>query len=236
MLKKFIFHLLRTTKLILVSGIIVFFSLFAPQNSAEARSGCCSWHSGVCGCDTSVGRQVCCDGTYSPSCTCTYIPKRTPIPIPVNPVKNATWIFTANNSEKNHNVIFSWSDTVQRDYSISISKIPGADPGPVTDTNKTEHTFTNISSGIWYLNLKAKVNGIWSKIVYWKIDVPEWVEPTPSPTPSPSKTPEVLGEKEDNSETDLSTSAVVLTIAGFIIWLGIKILDKLAPDTENTES
>lgn len=33
------------------------------------RSGCCSWHGGVCGCD-SFGRVVCCDGTTSPSCTC----------------------------------------------------------------------------------------------------------------------------------------------------------------------
>lgn len=35
---------------------------------ALAKSGCCSWHQGVCGC--SGGRQVCCDGSYSPSCTC----------------------------------------------------------------------------------------------------------------------------------------------------------------------
>ena len=33
-----------------------------------ARSGCCSWHDGVCGCNG--GRTVCCDGTYSPSCEC----------------------------------------------------------------------------------------------------------------------------------------------------------------------
>lgn len=33
-----------------------------------ARSGCCSHHQGVCGC--SGGRNVCCDGTFSPSCTC----------------------------------------------------------------------------------------------------------------------------------------------------------------------
>ena len=33
-----------------------------------AQRGCCSWHQGVCGC--SGGRTVCCDGTYSPSCTC----------------------------------------------------------------------------------------------------------------------------------------------------------------------
>ena len=32
------------------------------------RSGCCSHHGGVCGC--SGGRQQCCDGAFSPSCTC----------------------------------------------------------------------------------------------------------------------------------------------------------------------
>lgn len=30
--------------------------------------GCCSHHKGVCGCEN--GRQVCCDGSYSPSCRC----------------------------------------------------------------------------------------------------------------------------------------------------------------------
>lgn len=33
-----------------------------------ARSGCCSWHRGVCDCY--LGRVVCCDGTLSPSCLC----------------------------------------------------------------------------------------------------------------------------------------------------------------------
>lgn len=33
-----------------------------------ARSGCCSYHGGVCGCDN--GRAKCCDGTLSPSCGC----------------------------------------------------------------------------------------------------------------------------------------------------------------------
>lgn len=38
------------------------------DGGALAKSGCCSWHQGVCGC--SGGRQVCCDGSLSPSCTC----------------------------------------------------------------------------------------------------------------------------------------------------------------------
>ncbi|MCF6206410.1 MAG: hypothetical protein L3J47_05905 [Sulfurovum sp.] len=33
------------------------------------RRGCCSHHHGVCGCSPG-GRQVCCDGTLSPTCTC----------------------------------------------------------------------------------------------------------------------------------------------------------------------
>ena len=33
------------------------------------RSGCCSWHGGVDGCDYN-GRVVCNDGSLSPSCTC----------------------------------------------------------------------------------------------------------------------------------------------------------------------
>jgi hypothetical protein len=32
------------------------------------RSGCCSWHNGVCGC--AGDRAQCCDGTLSPSCGC----------------------------------------------------------------------------------------------------------------------------------------------------------------------
>lgn len=42
-----------------------------------ARRGCCSHHGGVCGCQG--GRIVCCDGGYSPSCTCD---KEEPVEIP----------------------------------------------------------------------------------------------------------------------------------------------------------
>jgi hypothetical protein len=40
---------------------------FATREAA-LQSGCCSHHSGVCGC--SGGRKKCCDNTLSPSCTC----------------------------------------------------------------------------------------------------------------------------------------------------------------------
>ncbi len=40
----------------------------SSQNYELAKSGCCSWHGGVCGC--SGGSTICCDGSTSPSCTC----------------------------------------------------------------------------------------------------------------------------------------------------------------------
>jgi len=36
----------------------------------ESRSGCCSHHGGVAGCDASTGHQACNDGSDSPSCGC----------------------------------------------------------------------------------------------------------------------------------------------------------------------
>lgn len=36
----------------------------------SARRGCCSHHGGVAGCNAN-GRQICNDGTLSPTCTCT---------------------------------------------------------------------------------------------------------------------------------------------------------------------
>lgn len=36
----------------------------------EARSGCCSHHGGVAGCDTATDHQACRDGSDSPTCLC----------------------------------------------------------------------------------------------------------------------------------------------------------------------
>jgi hypothetical protein len=50
-----------------MSIVIILIFLSGP---VDARRGCCSWHGGVAGCDREVGRIVCRDGTYSPTCTC----------------------------------------------------------------------------------------------------------------------------------------------------------------------
>lgn len=61
-------------KKILLLSIPFFILLFF--NNTEAKQGCCSWHGGVAYCDTSTGRYVCNDGTYSPTCRCAYIPPK----------------------------------------------------------------------------------------------------------------------------------------------------------------
>ncbi len=50
--------------------IIITLFIFLLPISVNAQRGCCSWHGGVVGCSPD-GRQVCSDGTLSPSCTCT---------------------------------------------------------------------------------------------------------------------------------------------------------------------
>lgn len=64
-------------KFCITSVVVLFIAISFYASQAEARSGCCSWHGGVCGCR-------CCDGSslsakcapYYPSCS--YIPSPTP--------------------------------------------------------------------------------------------------------------------------------------------------------------
>lgn len=62
--------LVRTT---LALSLSVFLTAAGPICPATGqpmgRSGCCSHHGGVCGCD-GAGMQRCCDGASSPSCAC----------------------------------------------------------------------------------------------------------------------------------------------------------------------
>lgn len=55
--------------LIILVIVVVFDSI-----EVDARRGCCSHHGGVAGC-SSNGRQLCRDGTLSPTCTC-YVPTK----------------------------------------------------------------------------------------------------------------------------------------------------------------
>ncbi len=49
---------------------LVLIMLVLLPASVYAQRGCCSRNGGVCGCNK-YGRQVCCNGDLSPTCTCT---------------------------------------------------------------------------------------------------------------------------------------------------------------------
>lgn len=49
--------------------LLIFLAVCLLPIMVKAKSGCCSHHGGVAGCDAS-GKQICRDGTLSPSCTC----------------------------------------------------------------------------------------------------------------------------------------------------------------------
>ena len=49
--------------------IVLIFGIVLVPLKVEAGRGCCSHHGGVVGC-SSNGKQVCADGSLSPSCTC----------------------------------------------------------------------------------------------------------------------------------------------------------------------
>lgn len=73
-----------------------------------ARRGCCSHHGGVAGCGAN-GRQICNDGTYSPSCTCEYY----------NPVVNEI-IYGCTDSEANNYNKFATIDDHSCQYDENI--------------------------------------------------------------------------------------------------------------------
>lgn len=56
--------MMKKILVIVVLGLVIFYPI-----KIHAAKGCCSHHGGVSGCSSS-GRQLCRDGTVSPSCTC----------------------------------------------------------------------------------------------------------------------------------------------------------------------
>lgn len=199
---------MKTLLILMVTAQVAVFLWSSP---IFAQRGCCSYHSGVCGCDN--GRKVCCDGTYSPTCTC-YSPPliKTPTPTPLN--IQANWSFIRQEN-KTYNIQMNLVDSDPTNYSAVISKCAGCDPGSLIDFYNTSFLFKNIDSGRWYVNVKKNMHGqYWSPIIYWTIDVPEWVLPTSIPTVVP--TSQVLGESTNNKSSPLLDLILVVIILGGI--------------------
>lgn len=196
---------------------VVFFFI---TDTVNAQQGCCSWHGGIGYCDTSVGRYVCNDGSYSPSCGCTYIRPSPPV---FPPSIKATWNYQPNDfPNRTFNISVHLEDENPTQYSAVLNKCKGCNPGPLTDFYSNNFTFNNIGSGKWYLNVKKVISGQWSAIVYWTIDVPTWVQPSPTPTPTPTTIPVTT------TDTPPPTNGGGWAIAGILILLFIGGLAVLA--------
>ncbi len=128
-------------KLLLLAILLVCFSSLSTHK-VEATRGCCSWHGGVSYCDSSAGRYVCNDGTYSPSCGCAYSPQvytppvyipPTPTPTPITLKVNTTYELSP--ATCTYTIIAAWGKPSSYDqYSVSAVQTASRqcqDPGPI---------------------------------------------------------------------------------------------------------
>lgn len=208
---------------------IVFTFIFAVSQ-VYAQQGCCSWHGGISHC-ASNGRYVCNDGTYSPSCTCgaptyTYTPPTPKIPASTN----GTWTYIKNSSG-GVDLHFDWDRPDGRGYSITLNKTAGANPGPLADTTKSKYIFRDITPGKWYINVKEMMNGQWSQIAYWEVDVPSDVKSQARPLHTPTPLPTAASKRdsqpkvdEDSSNDDsmglLTALGIAVGVPAFIVYVG----------------
>jgi len=183
--------------LLLIITLFFFFSFnkISAHSGRTNSSGCHNCNVGSC-----AGTYHCHNGGYVPP---VYV---APAPvIPENPIKSARWDFIQTETNPYYNILFKWEENVSRYYSITIEKIPGADPGPNYDTTETSYLFKNITPGKWYVNMKASVDNSWSKILYWTIDVPSWIEPTPTPTPTDTPIPTLFIDTPTSNKSFFSS-------------------------------
>ena len=144
----FIINLLnKLMKKLLLFLMVVF--VMVPLISF-ATSGCCSWHGGVCGCDTSTGSQLCCDGSDSPSCGCQYIPPK-PTPIKTTTPKKDTTDYKALSDSLQSQLAAMKSDL---DYSNNLSSNKDKEIQQykleITDLQKS---IDNRNGWLWFLGI-----------------------------------------------------------------------------------
>lgn len=212
-----------------LSGVafeILLLTTFLLYSPVFARSGCCSWHGGVCGCG-------CCDGTPLSSTCAPYYPEcygggyYPPVYVPQTPQApkiNASFSFDPNPDGETYTVHTSWTNVTNTGFSLSLHKNPGGDPGPLTDTMTNSFTFYNVEPGTWYMDMKVGINHVWSNVIYWEVDVPPWTAPLPTTTPTPTFT---------QTEQPNSGWIAILLIMGIPLagWL----ISKITNNTKKTE-
>jgi len=94
------------------------------------------------------------------------------------PEMNAAWEFDSNSyPDKTYDIIVKLEDSSPSQYSAVLSEYKGGDPGPNADFYNPTFRYYGVEPGTWYLNVKKEINGYWSTVAYWQVEVPAWVEP-----------------------------------------------------------
>ena len=118
-------------------------------------------------------------------------------------------------SDGSTSVKFSFTDTAPTQYSLALSRYRGEDPGPLADTSSTTYTFTNAQEGQEYINVKKLINGYWSGVYTWDVNVPAWSQPTDTPTPT------IEPSTQSNPNNNLTLAAIfgfsAIGVAGYYI-------------------
>jgi hypothetical protein len=158
--------------------LLTLFLSFSFSTGVQAQNvrqdNYCDAFGGVCGCDETTGKQVCCEGILNDTYSCQE-PTRLNYPSFAQAFPATSVYATAvPNDRGTFSVYVNWADEVPTEYSITLTQFPGQDPGPFADTSSPEFAFFDIPTGIWYANIKKNINGQWSQVTSWKVTVPEW--------------------------------------------------------------
>lgn len=121
------------------------------------------------------------------------------------------------NADGTFDIFMDWDEVSNTGFSITLNDIAGADPGPSIDTHLSEYRFTNVYPGTYYANMKVGVNGIWSDVTYWKIEVPEWHPPQPTASPKSNNS----NSYDDTWDGDLAL-LILLGVGGYLVYKGLK--------------
>jgi len=156
-----------------------------------------------------------------------YIPVYLPPPAPKFPDTTASWQWTPKNNGA-FDLDVTLNDPSPTQYSAVISQYAGGDPGPLTDFYTNHFHYPNISTGKHYLNVKKSINGVWSTVSYWTIEIPQWYPP-PTPTFIPTPTTAFLSAGNTLSNSSLLAWLMVLLTVYLIYQINkkYKLLNKL---------
>lgn len=102
--------------------VLICVMLFSPLK-IEAARGCCFHHGGVSGCSSS-GRQICKDGTLSPTCTCTVV-----VTYVYGCTDKTAKNYDANANEENNTCeyyVYGCTDEATKNYNSEVDKDNGS--------------------------------------------------------------------------------------------------------------